>query len=710
MSSVSVVVPVLDGAEHLRELLESVQAQGADEVLVIDSGSSDGSVRIARDAGVRVIEIPKAEFGHGRTRNLGAEETSGDLIWFLTQDATPAPGALEAFREAFALDERVGAAYGPHLPREGTSPMIARELTEFFAGFAPDGRPALQRRGGEPFLSNVNACYRRECWAEVRFRDLPYSEDQAFGRDMLAAGWVKAYHPRAAVLHAHDYPALGFMRRYFDEYRGLRASSGHVEPFHPLGSARHVAREVRADQRWLRERGAGVGERARWAGRSAVHHAGRRVFSALGSRAERMPAPLRRTISLEGRDDGDVHETAPVPEATNNLPPAVLEPPRYRHHEHEDVARILRDGPAALLPAVPGIADRDRLHIAVVIPPFRRGSGGHMTIFRIVRRLEQMGHTVSIWLHDSTGQQRDEWAAVVREGIREHFQPIEGPVFKGFDDWFGADVVLATGWQTVYPVLALANVRARAYLVQDHEPEFYATSTERLWAERSYGFGMYCIAASPWLRDLVIDRYGVDACDFVLGVDPAEYVPRPVEREPETVVFYGRYTTPRRAVPLGAQALGILRERRPGARIVVYGADYPLGTRFAYDNLGLVSPKQLSWVYSQGTIGLSLSQTNFSLIPKEMMACGMPVVELAGISAESIFGSDGPIELAEPDPYALAAAMDRLLSDRPLWEERSRTGRELVRTHTWDLAAQQVEQGLREALRIRERAELAAGR
>ena len=229
MSSIAVVIPVKDGERYLRELLRAIKREAPDEVLVIDSGSTDASVTIARDEGATVLEIPPAEFGHGATRNLGAERTSADLICFLTQDATPLDGWLTAYREAFALDERVGAAYGPHLPRPDTSPMIASELTEFFASFSPDGRPVIQRTGDPAFLSNVNACYSRACWEEIRFRDVAYSEDQAFGRDMLAAGWVKVFHPGAAVLHAHDYSPLAFMRRYFDEYRGLNHTIGHVE-------------------------------------------------------------------------------------------------------------------------------------------------------------------------------------------------------------------------------------------------------------------------------------------------------------------------------------------------------------------------------------------------------------------------------------------------------------------------------------------------
>ena len=175
--------------------------------------------------------------------------------------------------------------------------MIARELTEFFATFAPDGRPSLQRAGDLPFLSNVNACYARECWAEVRFADVEYAEDQAFGRAMLEAGWVKVFHPGAAVRHAHDYGAVEFAKRYFDEYRGLRETTGHVEALR----AGDAVREVVRDQRWLRDRGVPANARARWLPRSALHHAGRRVGSAAGSRAERLPAGVQRALSLEGR-------------------------------------------------------------------------------------------------------------------------------------------------------------------------------------------------------------------------------------------------------------------------------------------------------------------------------------------------------------------------------------------------------------------------
>jgi len=702
VSRVSVVIPVKDGERHLPELLEALAREGADEVIVIDSGSTDDSLEIARAAeGVELLEIPPDEFGHGRTRNLGAERTSGELVCFLTQDATPLPGWLDAMRAGFALDERVGAVFGPHLPRPGTSPMIARELERFFAGFAPtDGGPALHGPGDPHFLSNVNAAYRRDCWEQVRFRDVPYAEDQAFGRDLLAAGWLKVYQPHAAVLHAHDYGAVEFMRRYFDEYRGLRATTGHLEAFHPLHALRSVRAEAAADLRWMREQGMPAGERARWAARATVHHGGRRVFSALGSRADRLPAGVRERLSLERRDDGAL----PAAEPADTPPPRGRAIAAQREAGlYAEAGRVLREGAAPLLDPVPGMAERERLRLALVVPPWRRGSGGHNTLFQLLSRLERRGHVCSVWICDTYGETGNRWPAVLREEINAWFAPFDGPVYKGFGDWHGADVVIATGWQTVHPALLLEDCRARAYVVNDHEPEFFATSTEHHLAEDTYRHDMHCIAASPWLRDLVAQRYGASADDFQLGVDHEIYRPRAdVARRRDTVVYYARQSTERRAVPIGLMALQELHRRRPDTRIVLFGSDRTPKTAFPYEHCDVLSAPQLAALYNEATVGLCLSLTNFSLMPKEMLACGLPCVELAGVSAESIFGADGPLALAPLDPLALAGAIERLLSDSDEWERRSRDGVDFVASHTWDVATDQVEAGLRHALRERE--------
>jgi len=691
--SVTAVIPVKDGARHLGELLAALAREGVDEVLVIDSGSSDGSTAIARAAGATVLEIAPAEFGHGRTRNLGAERAAGDVIAFLTQDATPAPGWLEAIREALALAPDVGVVFGPHLPRPGTSPMIARELTEFFATFAaPDAAPRAFGAADATFLSNVNAAYRRACWEAIRFDDVPYSEDQSFGHALAADGrWRKAYHPRAAVLHAHDYGPIDFMRRYFDEYRGLRETIGHVERIGVRSTVRDVRSLVAADRRYMDANGIAGADRARWTGRAVVHHTGRKVFSALGSSAGAVPAPVQRVLSLERRGDG-------------TRPALVHQPARQAHHPYEVPARALRSGGAPLLAPYQGMADRERLHIAFAIPTFNIGSGGHNIIFQLVLRLERMGHVCSLWVHDLFGHRPGIGAATLRREIVEHFAPVRAPVFREFGHWYGADVVVATAWQTAYPVLELEGCRARAYLINDHEPEFYATSVESEWAERTYGLGFYGIAGSPWLRDLYVDRYGGRAGTFQYGVDQDVYFPRPVPRRRDTVVAYARAVTPRRAVGLATLALAELHRRRPSMRIILFGDSQPLDASFPYEHAGVAGHDALARLFSEATAGLCLSLTNYSLLPQEMLACGLPCVDLDRPSTRSVFGADGPVALAGFDPLAIADQLERLLDDEDEWTRRSRLGLDFVRGHTWDAAAVQVERELRNALRVLEAA------
>src|SRR4051812_50052193 len=92
------------------------------------------------------------------------------------------------------------------------------------------------------------------------------------------------------------------------------------------------------------------------------------------------------------------------------------------------------------------MSERAGLHVAVVVPPFRRGSGGHNTIFQLVARLERMGHTCSIWVHDPLGRHHHEWPGALRGRVVREFTPVRAPVFKGFADWYGADVAGGPRW------------------------------------------------------------------------------------------------------------------------------------------------------------------------------------------------------------------------------------------------------------------------
>jgi glycosyltransferase involved in cell wall biosynthesis len=317
---VTVAIPVLNGGSRLRETLAAVTAQRIDaelELLICDSGSTDGSPAVARAHGASVIEIPQHEFSHGGTRNLLMERSHGDYVAFLTQDATPADELwLSRLLSGFDLAPHVGLVFGPYLPRPGSSPMVARELIDWFAGFAPDGRPRIDRLdeierglsarallGRRGFFTDANGCVSRRAWDTVRFREIPYAEDHALAHDMLRAGYEKVFMPTAGVLHSHDYSGWGWLQRAFDEGRAIDAIYGWREPLRPHTTALNVWGRVGADWRWSRTRPDPVRGAAalRLLARSTAHQVARTIGVALGARADRLPPAVVRRLSRERR-------------------------------------------------------------------------------------------------------------------------------------------------------------------------------------------------------------------------------------------------------------------------------------------------------------------------------------------------------------------------------------------------------------------------
>ena len=567
--TISVVLPVKNGARHLPEVLDAISRQRIDaavEVLVVDSGSSDGSVEIARAAGARVLEIEPSEFGHGSTRNLAAAEARGERIAFLTQDATPA-SELWLAELVSPLDEqgRVGLSFGPHLPRQDTSPMVARELEQFFGSFSEDGTLHVDDgiesgnvRSG--FFSNVNSALLRRCWEEVRFREVEYAEDQAFARDAVAAGWRKAYVPAAAVMHAHDFGFVTFMRRYFDEYRGLRATIGYVEPASPRRALGNVRAQVRDDVDYMRAAEYGAGRRLTWGARSARHHAGRALFAALGSRSERLPRALRRRLSLEGHGGSDSAGDAGGGPSTTRV--------KASDHRFDYVREHYRRQPAALSPASPDDGEGPPAHRVgdPALPARKR------------------------WAHDDLQHRRGAGAQgtlVLDLGARPDLEARWPRSDRAARD---RGALRAAAGRRLHRLRRLARRRRRdGDRMADRLPPLRPS---RLQAEGLSGAGLRA-GLLPGVGGAglggghvqdglsVRDRQPVADRDAArprrqrgplrAGRGPRHLPAATAQREPATVVHYAPPITPRRGTELAVLALAELAERRPDVRIVLFG-------------------------------------------------------------------------------------------------------------------------------------------
>ena len=313
----TVAIPTRDGGELLVRTLRALARQTVEhELLVCDSGSSDGTVQAARAHGARVLEIAPAQFSHGGTRNLLMREASGARVALLTQDAEPADERwLERLLGGLELADDVGIVYGAYRPRPEASSAVRLELERWFASLSPDGQPRVERlseqeRRGLParaligrrgFFTDANACLARSAWERVPFREVAYAEDRVLAIDMLRAGYSKAFVPEAAVLHSHDHTDLQELRRCFDEWRGLREVYGWREPASPAHLLGQLRGELGQARRELTAAGVTPARRRTALSAIAAHHVARQTGAMLGSRADLLPAAVRRRLSLERR-------------------------------------------------------------------------------------------------------------------------------------------------------------------------------------------------------------------------------------------------------------------------------------------------------------------------------------------------------------------------------------------------------------------------
>lgn len=223
---VSVVILTKDEAANIAECVDAVLAQmhARDEIVVVDSASQDETVPLVASYAekhpgrVRLHRFPE-NVSFGEARNTGIEMASHDVIVFVSADAIPEAGWLDALRAAIANADIV---YGKqrHAPNRLNAATVSRGLR--YHHFERDGTVLP-----ETFASNVNAAYRRFAFETLRFDDtLPGSEDVAFARMARYAGLRIAYAPRALVGHKDVASWKGEWRKHLREGRAQAMLSG----------------------------------------------------------------------------------------------------------------------------------------------------------------------------------------------------------------------------------------------------------------------------------------------------------------------------------------------------------------------------------------------------------------------------------------------------------------------------------------------------
>ncbi len=207
----SVIVRAYNEERHIGRLLEGISQQTIQpEVILVDSGSTDATVAIARRfPRVRVVHIRPQDFTFGRALNLGIRQARSEFIVNASAHVYPVyPDWLERLLEPFA-DPRVAVTYG----KQRGAPTTRFSEHQIFATWFPEGTsPVVQ---DHPFCNNANAALRRSLWEQHPYDEsLPGLEDLAWAKWAMSQGYRVVYVPTAEIVHVHDEAPRQIFNRY----------------------------------------------------------------------------------------------------------------------------------------------------------------------------------------------------------------------------------------------------------------------------------------------------------------------------------------------------------------------------------------------------------------------------------------------------------------------------------------------------------------
>jgi rhamnosyltransferase len=202
MATLGVVIRTLNEAELIGTCLDALRRQrsGFDlDILVVDSGSTDATLSIARSRDVRTYDLPPGEFDYSSSLNLGIEQVAGELVLILSAHAVPVGDDWIARMVAPFADPLVAGVASRQVPWDD-APW--REVLRLRRQFGETHRAYTGDDGDAIVFSNAASCIRRSAWLREPFT-LPAAEDLEWARRVAAHGQTVVYEPAAAVYHSH---------------------------------------------------------------------------------------------------------------------------------------------------------------------------------------------------------------------------------------------------------------------------------------------------------------------------------------------------------------------------------------------------------------------------------------------------------------------------------------------------------------------------
>jgi len=210
LPTTSVVVRCFNEERHVGRLLSGLmrQTQKPNQIILVDSGSTDATLDIASRFPVEVHSIEPERFSFGRSLNIGCRASTGEILVFASGHVYPVYDTWLADLIAPFSDPQIALAYGRQVGDERTRYSEHRVLARWFP-------PASVARQEHPFCNNANAAVRRSVWEVQPYdEELTGLEDLDWAKRALAHGHALAYVAGAPVVHAHDETWSELVNRY----------------------------------------------------------------------------------------------------------------------------------------------------------------------------------------------------------------------------------------------------------------------------------------------------------------------------------------------------------------------------------------------------------------------------------------------------------------------------------------------------------------
>ena len=330
-----------------------------------------------------------------------------------------------------------------------------------------------------------------------------------------------------------------------------------------------------------------------------------------------------------------------------------------------------------------GINDFPRIkksnyEIMILVPGIKLASGGHRNIFRIAHNIAKLGHKITLIFTDTNLR-----SEVIKKIIHQNYYPINCEIrLISESNESRVDIIIATHWATVKYALRYPLIVSKLYFVQDYEPYFYPMGSDYILAENTYKAGLYCICSGKWVWDFITTKYAAQSDYFDFPIDRSIYYQRVVVKKTRRILFFAKPEMPRRCYEIGVEALRIVKRFRPHIEIIFFGSDainekkigFPVVCKGILPDLN-----SLAQLYSECHVGIVFSSTNPSLVAYEMMACGLPVVDLDTANVRINYGArDDIAKICSPNPQLMARQIIDLIEDEDELFERTCSGIDYV--------------------------------